>query len=332
MIARIWLVALAGFVAAAPAGAVPLNRFTSFYVLGDSLSDVGNVYDSTLEQVPESPPYWRGRFSNGPVWADRVARRFERKDIETGNLAWGGALADGPGVPDIGLQATQYRLEADDRGDRPLVALWAGGNDILNASRERTRKEGRQAARAVGDAARSLRRAGVRDLLIFDLPDLGQIPEFRRDDAGGDAASAGSRVFNRQLGKQIADVEDRGVRVYEASAFALLQDIIADPESYGLRNVRRPCLVGDDVCGRRQGLRRAFFDDMHPNRRVHKALADVARDAIAGRSPAVQRLALAPTAAPVDVAPVPVPAPGLMLVAAVGIAGVWRRRALRAPR
>ena len=43
-------------------------------VFGDEKSDNGNTY--ALYHIPVSPPYWHGRFSNGPVWAEYLAHLF----------------------------------------------------------------------------------------------------------------------------------------------------------------------------------------------------------------------------------------------------------------
>jgi outer membrane lipase/esterase len=330
---KIWAAVLSSLLIAAPAGAVPLNAFSSFYVLGDSLSDVGNAYDASRGRIPESPPYWHGRFSNGRVWADRVGGAFKAEGVRTGNLAWGGALADGPGVPDIGLQVTQFRLiDRDKRGDRPLVSIWGGGNDILDAAgKARARREGRDAASAIGDAAMSLTRAGVRDLMLFDMPNLGEIPKFGDNADKSASARAASRAFNRRLSREIATLEDRGVNVYTVGVWHLFNALLEDPRSFGVANVTTPCLDEDDnPCTRRQGRRRAFFDEIHPNRVVHRAIAEAALDSLAGPGAVSVIAAASPAppaaAAPTMPAPVPLPASGLLLVAAVGAAGLLRVR------
>ncbi|WP_293114689.1 SGNH/GDSL hydrolase family protein [Moorena sp. SIO4G3] len=62
--------------------------FTNLYVFGDSLSDPGNVFNiskasnqvnPTIPITPQSPPYFQGRFSNGPIWVDYLA---DALDIE----------------------------------------------------------------------------------------------------------------------------------------------------------------------------------------------------------------------------------------------------------
>ena len=59
----------------AAAGAICLSlcptvahAYSSLFVFGDSLSDVGNVFLATGGQQPASP-YANGQFSNGPIWA-----------------------------------------------------------------------------------------------------------------------------------------------------------------------------------------------------------------------------------------------------------------------
>ena len=300
--------------------------YTSFHVLGDSLSDIGNVYRTSFHQVPKSPPYYRGRFSNGPVWAEHVADAFRAEGLPTGNHAWGGATArtTNDGIPDLRAQATRYRSLDDARkGDRPLLALWAGGNDILNTDgASRSVRVGRAAAQAVGDTAALLARSGVEDFLIFDLPNLGAIPQFRGDPSGARAATAGVKAFNRQLRREIIALRQDGTTVRKVSAYALFNALVENPRAYGVRDVTTPCLDEDDnPCSTRQGRYRAFFDDIHPNFVVHEQLSEAALDQInAGDASAVASMSA-------PVAPIPLPgAAGLLIVAIGGLAVVARRR------
>ena len=54
-------------------GGVVAAPITDLYVFGDSLSDTGNLFALTFGIEPPSPPYFDGRFSDGPVWVETLA-------------------------------------------------------------------------------------------------------------------------------------------------------------------------------------------------------------------------------------------------------------------
>src|SRR5262249_12459629 len=43
-------------------------------VFGDSLSDAGNAALATGGALPDPTLYYHGRFSNGPIWVDTLAK------------------------------------------------------------------------------------------------------------------------------------------------------------------------------------------------------------------------------------------------------------------
>src|SRR4029079_65507 len=52
---------------------------TKIVILGDSLSDNGNVFKLLFKIIPKCPPYYEGRFTNGPVWAEYFGNYFEHQ-------------------------------------------------------------------------------------------------------------------------------------------------------------------------------------------------------------------------------------------------------------
>src|SRR5919108_3147959 len=71
-----------------PFGRTWAGPYTTVVMFGDSLSDNGNLLALTGGAVPASP-YFAGRFSNGPVWVERLASAL---DVPLVNFAVGGAL------------------------------------------------------------------------------------------------------------------------------------------------------------------------------------------------------------------------------------------------
>lgn len=67
MIRSLAVACCAALVAGAAAASPLADRYTPLWVLGDSLSDPGNVFELTGGERPASPPYFMGRFSNGFV-------------------------------------------------------------------------------------------------------------------------------------------------------------------------------------------------------------------------------------------------------------------------
>ncbi len=98
--------------------------FDEFIVFGDSLSDTGNVFISL--GVPPSPPYFDGRFSNGPVTVEHVADQLGfpallPSIIGGTNFAWGGAET-GPGFGSSGTPNLGRRSGLSLAAVTPLTA------------------------------------------------------------------------------------------------------------------------------------------------------------------------------------------------------------------
>lgn len=320
--------ALAILAPGAPAQAATLaDRYTSFWVLGDSLSDPGNLYAVTGGGNPPSPPYAEGRFSNGPVWAEGIAADFRARGRAAGNVAFGGARAvtDDDAAPDLGAQLGLFgALSAGKAGGRPLAALWFGANDVFGATAdlERAQAAGAQAADAVADGVRAMSLFGVRDFVVFDLPDLGRVPAYAlfQPDAAG-AATGGAQAFNARLDDRTAGLRDAGLNVDRIEVRATFERLLADPREFGVSDATLPCIFPGaaaaaafgqpEVCGPGAAAARAFFDGVHPSAVIHANLGEIVEATVA-----------------------PIPLPGgapLLGLALVVFAAIARRRA-RPPR
>lgn len=90
------------------------NAFTNMYVLGDSLSDQGNLYAATVyTTIPRGDYYDNGRFSNGPIYADFLSSELGvplTSSLSGGNnYAFGGARTDYNTVEDKELKPEPFR-------------------------------------------------------------------------------------------------------------------------------------------------------------------------------------------------------------------------------
>ena len=316
------LVAAAAAVAlAAPAGAAPLSdTYSSLYVLGDSLSDDGNLFAATGGASPASPPYFEGRFSNGPVFTDYLAEGF----AETENFAFGGAQAvpDEDDIPDLPTQlALLGAVDPAGFGDNGLATLLFGANDIfgaLDAGAEEVLAAA-AAADAVVGAARAALDLGLAEVAVFTLPRLDTTPLYTlfRPELADEALGA-ERAFNARLDAGLAELDAEGLAVTRVDTQAFFDVLLTDPGSIGIEETTLPCLFPSEEAAAAFGEPqacdlateapvRAFFDAVHPNATVHAAFADYAE------------AQLAP-------APIPLPAAGLLLLAGMGALGVARRR------
>ena len=235
---------------------------TELVVFGDSLSDSGNA----------------GRFSNGPVWVEHLAKGLALPLLpsRTGgtNHAVGGARAVG-GPNELRTQVHGYLAERGGRADpRTLYTVWVGGNDILAAGFTADPDVvGWDAAAAVGEAVATLGAAGARMVLVPNLPDIGITPALR---AVGPTAAAEARRRSLAYDDALTLVLDRAEGRYPDMAIlrldvhGLAERVLADPGAAGFRDVIDPCQSGPSCEGA------LFWDSIHPSTYAHARLAAAA--------------------------------------------------------
>lgn len=193
-----------------PTEASNKHTITRMVIFGDSLSDTGNL-KSRLVVFPGAP-YWIGRFSNGPNWVDYLEAG---QDIAVQNHAYGGASIThhghkpGEGIIAQVKQGGQLFVtgsldqQVDDyiannladgqlaQADRTLFLIWGGANDYIwkepftgTITTFLNSPKGEEGYETVVDEViaaikvdiEKLYRAGARNLLVLNLPDIGSTP------------------------------------------------------------------------------------------------------------------------------------------------------------
>ncbi|MCW5316365.1 GDSL family lipase [Nostoc sp. KVJ3] len=271
--------------------------FDQFYVFGDSLSDTGNVYDATGGTFPQSPPYFNGRFSDGPIWVDYLGDQLGLKPTllttipstpptQGINFAFGGASSglDNAVVPNKGLPGVLKQvlgfaatLQANNQTADPnaLYTLWGGANDFLFLNPQ----DSTTPISNISLALNTLVGVGAKNILVFNLPDLGKLPaaQIGRDPA---TLSESTNEFNLGLATTVnALSQNPNLNIIPIDTYSLFNQA----SSLGLTNVTESCLSRPDICdpGNNKFL---IWDGFHPTTAAQKIIADTALAAIDAKS------------------------------------------------
>ncbi len=267
------------------------QAYSALYAFGDSLSDTGNVFASV--GIP-LPPYFNGRFSNGPVWVETLAANLglsaDAATVVAGgtNFAFGGAATGsppailGPSSPPTLIQQTGLFLGGTGGIADPnaLYVVFGGGNDVRAG-------DVTGSAMNIATVIATLAGAGAQNFLVPNLPDVGQTPEAI---AAGPAAQAGatflSTTFNTQLAGELATLRSTlGVNIVEFDTFAFLNNLLANPAAFGFTNIDSPCFSGatgiggpGTVCANPDEY--VFWDGIHPTAATHEIFGNLAFQAV----------------------------------------------------
>ena len=269
------------------ADTAPGDGVERLIAFGDSLSDIQNMYAISQWKAPQNPTWFLGRFSNGPVWVERLASAL---DLPLYDWAIGGAAGHReiilPGLrQQIASWLTYTRDDPAYRPERTLFTLWVGGNDLISYHRT--------PARVVDDMQASLQQLiahGARRLLVLNLPDLGRAPIAQ---ARGLSAklTAQTDMYNGLLATMVSTLQQTygaAVSLQLFDTHALFNDIIAHPANYQIDNISDNCLAikpasklpwpyllrhaSSPACANAD--RYLFWDPLHPTARTHAILAE----------------------------------------------------------
>ena len=277
--------------------------FSEMIVFGDSLSDSGNVYIATGNLIP-AEPYYDGRFSNGPNYADRLASDLQL-DLEPFLRAGGSSYAIGgaktPAFPDglpydflsqVGIFEFQVQFGFMDKPDEnALYIVFIGSNDLIDIVDEALSDPQNQSsiiqngvADVIGnirDGLGRLRDDGAVNTLVPNLPNVGRTPKYVQKEASSpgtiSVAMSATLTFNDDLDAMLDSFGD--INIIRFDTYSLLEEAVANPAAFGLTNVTEACYTGDSdysgdgmVCSNPDSY--LFWDELHPTATAHLLLAN----------------------------------------------------------
>ena len=167
-------------------------EFKRLVVFGDSLTDTGNnlFILGTTSQAPYQPiprePYEGGRYSNGKVWVDFLAKELELRrgkkpallNPKNDNYSFGGARTVGGEVPTVSdqvglfLQTNGFEVSGD-----TLFVFNFGGNNVRSILEQTPGVVDIPTyVDALGANIDLLVSLGAKHILVTNSPDIGLIP------------------------------------------------------------------------------------------------------------------------------------------------------------
>ena len=286
---------LVGFVAGVACVIVSAgaHAFSNLYVFGDSLSDAGNnalvLGPAAITPVPISGngfiptfPYASTHYTNDKIWAQTFAQALglqANPSLAGGtDFAFAGARTSGTSpVPTLvqqnaGFLAANPHIPADG-----LYVVEGGGNNARDAFFDiavngkdlvqtiKSTAEGY--AEDVSGMVHSLENAGARDIVVWDVPDLGRAPSLLSE--GAQASFLGTVIaLSMNIALDVAIKKDPDVKLFDT--FGIVDDVAAHPGKFGLTNVTDACAQFTD-CDPSKFL---FWDGIHPTSAGHLILSE----------------------------------------------------------
>lgn len=240
-----------------------INKIVFF---GDSLTDDGRLYHYLLQQVPKSPPYYKGRFSNGPTWAENIgAYYYDKYYIGYKSYALGAATAiyHRPttkfiSTTNLDLQLNSYLADTLFRDkSKTLFFIWIGSNDYLYYDKDDPEKLTNEIVAKIIYATKKLLKQGVQNFVILNLPDASLTPFVKTDD---DRQRLHHLVMlhNQKLATELNKLKDefQQAKIVLFDIYGIFSDFMTNIDVYNkkynthISNMKEACWKGGFISDR----------------------------------------------------------------------------------
>lgn len=213
------------------------------WFFGSSTTDTGNLQAVAL--VFPEPPYYQGRASNGPVWAeyfsDLLGTSANPSLFGGTNYAWSAARTTEVAfgfIPPIEAQVDTYLNDVSFVADPDALYVFQNAANDLTAAKleppDTAKQTMQEAVAATREMLTELYEAGARNFMLITIPELPTAPVSA--DLPDDTNLA--RLTNSGFEKIADNLRAMGANVWVVDLHALVNDAVKDADRYGLEVVR----------------------------------------------------------------------------------------------
>ena len=237
------------------------SQIQQIVFLGDSLTDNGNLY-AALKIIPKSPPYFNGRFSNGPTWAEDLSKfYYDKLYIDAENYAVGGATAivhdplDDSFVSPVTLTDQLYDYLGQSLfNDKSTVlySIWIGANDYLYENSTDIDSLTTNVVASISWSINKLIDNGAKYFLIMNLPDLSRTP-YAQQNHVENKLHAVSVLHNQKLADTLKQIQNAhpDIKFVSIDIYSIFNDVLLNTNKYNqlyhqhINNITDACWQGD---------------------------------------------------------------------------------------
>lgn len=226
------------------------TSYDTMVVFGDSLSDNGNLYRYSLGYLPASPPYYKGRFSNGPLWVEYLSQDLngdqQPKLLDYAVGGAGAVLARKAKFPfSLTMEVDDYLYwNKSNKQTSSLFTLWIGANNYLDGPQDVDNITD-SVVDSIEYAIEKLIAVKGDKFLIANLPDLGNSP-YAAENHNEALLTELTQVHNRKLLDKINRLQKKYPEVtfvyFDADTY--LNYVKTHAADFGFSNIKDPCYMG----------------------------------------------------------------------------------------
>lgn len=261
------------------------GHFSNIYVFGTSLSDNGN-FANVIGPIQQYFPYyyWEGRWSNGPIWAEYLAKKAHANLI---NFAFGTATTGEsthgsfyPYVPTVLDQINAFCNSGVSIPPDSLFIVEGGANDFF----QNPFGSPLAVVQNIMTGVNLLKQAGAEQILVVNLPDLGMLPAFQKFPGFPQLLSAVTQAYNSALAAAVSSyaLANPEIAISLFDMFGIMTAVTAEPWKYSIKNVTEESPTASALNTEIDfTLKHYFFwDFVHPSTLAHEISADFIGEAL----------------------------------------------------